>query len=215
MSSHEYCSRLYTAPKKDLPASSAEMAYCALFSIPHFNPPSPQTSVLDVLHRLREQAGGQTPSCHRPDTAHHPIMFQQICSSPTTFSYAEASKELPLQCLYEVPFKVLWRDGMVFTLDIGDRQDRFTVGRLNFTHLDSNLPTPNPQVKHRGRPLKDCKSDCSESGGDSWGGGRWRSGPSNCATKQAESQQHKAGPRWGGLPRGSPPLQRGSLPAGE
>ncbi|XP_062923396.1 uncharacterized protein LOC134356391 [Mobula hypostoma] len=143
-----------TAPKEDLHSSSAELVYGAPLVVPGEFIPAPRGQEEEptaVLDRLRERLGnlapiptsqhGQSPTCVPEDL--------QNC-----LFVRRGGHRAPLQRPYEGPFKVIRNNGSTFVLDIGGREEVFTVDRLKPAHVDLAQPVQAQAPRRRGRPPK-------------------------------------------------------------
>ncbi|XP_072894933.1 uncharacterized protein [Hemitrygon akajei] len=126
-----------TAPKEDLRTSSAELVYGAPLVIPGEFIPAPRGQEEEpaaVLSRLRERLGnlapiptsqhGQNPTCVPKDLRNCKFVFVR-----------QGGHRAPLQLPYEGPFTVIRNNGSTFVLDIGGREEVFSVDRLKPAHV--------------------------------------------------------------------------------
>ena len=137
-----------TTPKEDLGCSSAEIVYGAPLSVPgDFGLGTNNNRDLS-LQQLREQVGSLKPiptSWHGSTPSHMPAKLQAangMCSS------AEMLTELPLQRIYEGPFKVLETGTKTFKVDRGGKSQTISVDRLKVANTDPQAEQPSLFKSH-------------------------------------------------------------------
>ena len=149
---------LRTSPKEDIHASSAELVYGQVLTVPgdFIAPPSDSTTTKEFLQRLRHDVSTLRPtpaSRHCKLRSYVPTSLQE---AEYVFVRHDAHRK-PLQCVYDGPYHVLERNQKTFVLDIGGKRDTVTIDRLKRAFTDPSLPTLVAKPPTRGRPRKSSK----------------------------------------------------------
>jgi cleavage and polyadenylation specificity factor subunit 1 len=144
-----------TAPKEDLPASSAELVYGVPLCVPG---ECLQAGPSDARHDIfLEQLRRVVQSFRPPPTAFHGNRPSSVPSSLSSCSFVfvrRDSHRTPLCKPYDGPFRVLERGSKSFLIDLVSRHDHVSIDRLKPAFLDPSQPFQPPTVRHRGRPRR-------------------------------------------------------------
>ncbi|XP_059840370.1 uncharacterized protein LOC132401985 [Hypanus sabinus] len=156
-----------TAPKDDLHTSSAELVYGAPLAVPGEFLPAPRGQEEEpaaVLGRLREKLSNLAPI---PTSQHgrHPTCVPKDLRNCKFVFVRRGGHRPPLQRPYEGPFTVFRNNGSTFVLDVGGKEEVFTVDRLKPAHVDLAQPAEFPAPRRRGRPPKQVLAQAVDIGG--------------------------------------------------
>ena len=131
---------LRSAPKEGLGCVPSELVYGTTIRLPRefFEcTPAAEPDMSDLLTHLCNTMARLRPkqtSHHRRPSTHIPA---ELWSCSFVFVRHDAHR-IPLQCIYNGPFKVLERAAKFFTLDLNVRQDTVSVDRLKPAFLDAD-----------------------------------------------------------------------------
>ena len=146
---------LRTVPKEDLHASSAELVYGTVLTVPgdFIAPSTDATANKEFLQSLRDDVRilqPTPPSSHGKIRSHVP---NDILEADYVFVRHDAHRT-PLRCVYDGPYHVLKKGPKTFVIDVGGRRDTVTIDRLKRAYTDPAVPTVVAKPAPRGRPRK-------------------------------------------------------------
>ncbi|XP_072891204.1 uncharacterized protein [Hemitrygon akajei] len=166
---------IHTALREDLRTSSVELVYGTPLVVPGEFIPAPRGQEEEpaaVLSRLRERLGnlapipasqhGQNPTCVPKDLRNCKFVFVR-----------QGGHRAPLLRPDKGPFNVIRNNGSTFVLDIGGREEVFSVDQLKPAHVDVAQLVEIPASRRRGRPPKQGPAQTVDIGGCIAGSGGW------------------------------------------
>ena len=128
---------LRTVPKLDMESSSAELVYGQALSVPGqfvMSNTGPSNYSAE-LQRVRQQVGSLWPVASTSHGQRAGQVNSDLFQVPFVF-VRRGPQRGPLQPPYDGPYKVLGRGDKVFRLQVGLKEDLYTIDRLKPAYLE-------------------------------------------------------------------------------